>query len=38
MSIVESETPLEPGAFYRVTITDADTYDLYGTVEEKVED
>ena len=36
--IVESETPLEPGAFYRVKITDADTYDLYGTVEEKVED
>ena len=26
------------GAFYNVTITDADTYDLYGYVEEKLED
>ena len=27
-------TPLETGEFYRVTITDSDTYDLYGYAEE----
>ncbi len=34
---VESETPLYPGEFYRVKITDSDLYDLYGAVEEKAE-
>lgn len=33
-----ADTPLETGAFYNVTITDADTYDLYGYVESKVEE
>ena len=33
-----ADTPLETGAFYNVTITDADTYDLYGYAEEKLED
>ena len=32
---VESETPLYPGEFYTVRITDSDMYDLYGTVEAK---
>ena len=36
--LTPADTPLETGAFYRVTITDADTYDLYGYVEEKLED
>ena len=33
-----ADTPLETGAFYNVTITDADTYDLYGYAESKVEE
>ena len=33
-----ADTPLEAGAFYNVTITDADTYDLYGYAESKVEE
>ena len=36
--LTPADTPLETGAFYLVTITDADTYDLYGYVEEKLED
>ena len=32
--LTPADTPLETGAFYRVTVTDADTYDLYGYVEE----
>ena len=36
--LTPADTPLEVGAFYRVCITDADTYDLYGYVEEKLED
>ena len=36
--LTPADTPLETGAFYNVTITDADTYDLYGYVEEKMED
>ncbi len=28
--LTPGDTPLETGAFYRVRITDADTYDLYG--------
>ena len=36
--LTPADTPLETGAFYRVTVTDADTYDLYGYVEEKLED
>lgn len=36
--LTPADTPLETGAFYNVTITDADTYDLYGYVEEKLED
>lgn len=35
--LTPADTPLEPGAFYRVEITDADTYDLYGAVCEKLE-
>ena len=31
---VRSETPLEPGAFYRVTIEESDVYDLYGALAE----
>ena len=31
--LTPADTPLEPGRFYRVTVTDADTYDLYGYVE-----
>jgi ribosomal protein S12 methylthiotransferase len=34
---VESDTPLEPGKFYRVRLTDSDLYDLYGTVEAPAE-
>ncbi len=30
--IVDSEVPLEVGSFYMVEITDADEYDLFGTV------
>ena len=33
-----ADNPLEAGAFYNVTITDADTYDLYGYAESKVEE
>ena len=36
--LTPADTPLEIGAFYNVTITDADTYDLYGYAEEKLED
>ena len=36
--LTPADTPLEIGAFYNVTITDSDTYDLYGYVEEKLED
>ena len=36
--LTPADTPLETGALYRVTVTDADTYDLYGYVEEKLED
>ena len=36
--LTPADTPLEEGAFYNVTVTDADTYDLYGYVEEKLED
>ena len=36
--LTPADTPLETGAFYNVTITDADTYDLYGYAEEKLED
>ena len=36
--LTPSDTTLETGAFSNVTITDADTYDLYGYVEEKLED
>lgn len=36
--LTPADTPLETGAFYRVTITDSDTYDLYGYAEEKLED
>lgn len=28
--LTPADTPLVPGEFYRVTITDSDTYDLYG--------
>ena len=31
--LTPADTPLVPGEFYRVTITDADTYDLYGYIE-----
>ena len=31
--LTPADTPLVPGEFYRVTITDSDTYDLYGYVE-----
>ena len=36
--LTPADTPLDTGAFYNVTITDSDTYDLYGYVEEKLED
>ena len=36
--LTPADTPLETGAFYNVTITDADTYDLYGYAEERLED
>ena len=32
--LTPADTPLETGEFYRVTITDSDTYDLYGYAEE----
>ena len=31
--LTPADTPLVPGEYYRVTITDADTYDLYGYIE-----
>lgn len=34
--LAPADTPLEVGGFYRVLITDSDTYDLYGNVEEKL--
>ena len=36
--LTPADTPLETGAFYKVTITDSDTYDLYGYAEERLED
>lgn len=36
--LTPADTTLETGAFYRVTVTDSDTYDLYGYAEEKLED
>ena len=36
--LTPADAPLETGAFYRVTITDSDTYDLYGYAESKVEE
>ena len=36
--LTTADTPLETGAFYKVTITDSDTYDLYGYAEERLED
>ena len=36
--LTPADTPLETGAFYRVTVTDSDTYDIYGYAEEKLED
>ena len=36
--LTPGDTPLETGAFYQVTITDSDTYDLYGYVESRVQD
>ena len=36
--LTPADTPLETGAFYRVVITDSDTYDLYGYVERDTED
>ena len=33
-----ADTPLVPGEFYRVTITDSDTYDLYGYAEPETEE
>lgn len=35
--LTPADTPLTPGKFYRVTITDSDTYDLYGYVETEEE-
>ena len=31
--LTPADTPLVPGEFYNVTVTDSDTYDLYGYVE-----
>lgn len=36
--LTPGDVPLETGAFYNVTVTDSDTYDLYGYVENKVEE
>ncbi len=36
--LTPSDVPLETGVFYNVTVTDSDTYDLYGYVENKVEE
>ena len=36
--LTPADTPLETGAFYKVTITDSATYDLYGYAEERLED
>jgi ribosomal protein S12 methylthiotransferase len=35
---VQSETPLYPGEFYTIRITDSDMYDLYGEVADKSND
>ena len=35
--LTPGDTPLEEGVFYNVTITDSDTYDLYGYVESRAE-
>ena len=36
--LTPADTPLVPGEFYRVTITDSDTYDLYGYAEPEAEE
>ena len=36
--LTPGDGPLETGVFYNVTVTDSDTYDLYGYVENKVEE
>ena len=36
--LTPGDTPLEVGVFYNVTVTDSDTYDLYGYVEGRAED
>ena len=36
--LTPADTPLVPGEFYRVTITDSDTYDLYGYAEPETEE
>ena len=36
--LTPADTPLVPGEFYRVTITDSDTYDLYGYAEPRTEE
>ena len=36
--LTPGDVPLETGVFYNVTVTDSDTYDLYGYVENKVEE
>ena len=36
--LTPGDTPLEVGTFYNVTVTDSDTYDLYGYVEGRAED
>lgn len=33
--LTPADTPLQTGSFYRVTITDSDTYDLYGYAEQE---
>ena len=36
--LTPADIPLVPGEFYRVTITDSDTYDLYGYAEPETEE
>ena len=36
--LTPGDVPLETGVFYNVSVTDSDTYDLYGYVENKVEE